>query len=279
MEDSVVTWIDGSLVRGEDASVSALDHGLTVGDGVFETLAVLHGKPFAARRHLLRLRRSAGGLDLEVPYSDEELRRAMAEVLEANPSAGRLRITVTAGPGPLGSPRGDRAATVIVAAGPATDRPGPARVVTVPWRRNEHGALVGLKTTSYAENVLALRHAERHGADEALFANTAGNLCEGSGSNVFVVLDGTLLTPPLSSGCLPGITRELLLEEMGDRVEERDVPMSELTRVEEAFLTSSTRMVQPIETIDGRPLPSCPGPLTTAAREALQRVIRRSLDP
>ena len=95
--------------------------------------------------------------------------------------------------------------------------PAVTEVVVVPWPRNEHGALVGLKTVSYGENVVALAFAADRGAGEALFGNLAGNLCEGTGTNVFVGLAGRLVTPPLSSGCLPGVTRDLLLEQRGHR--------------------------------------------------------------
>jgi branched-chain amino acid aminotransferase len=120
-------------------------------------------------------------------------------------------------------------------------------VAVVPWVRNERSAVAGLKTTSYAENVVALDKAHQHGSSEAIFANTAGQLCEGTGSNIFVVIDGALLTPPLASGCLAGITRELVLEWCDAR--EADLPLDALRRAEEAFLTSSTRDVQPIRQV------------------------------
>ena len=304
MDRSPVLWLDDRLLPVDDAHLSPLDHGLTVGDGVFETLKVLRGEPFALTRHLRRLRRSAAGLGLEVPRSDDELRAAAASVIAANglgagpavdaPAAtgdappeggasvdqapiGRLRITVTGGIGPAGSDRGDAPPTVLITAGPSAPAPTTVDVVTVPWRRNEHSAVAGLKTTSYAENVVALARARAAGADEAIFANTAGDLCEGTGSNVFGVHDGRLLTPPLSSGCLAGITRELLAEVV--EVEERPLPLDALARADEAFLTSSTRDVVPIARVDGRPLPRAPGPVTAACAEAFTALAARDLDP
>jgi branched-chain amino acid aminotransferase len=155
--------------------------------------------------------------------------------------------------------------------------PAVTDVVVVPWPRNEHGALVGLKTVSYGENVVALAFAADRGAGEALFGNLAGNLCEGTGTNVFVGIDGRLLTPPLSSGCLPGVTRDLLLELVD--VAEEDVPLDALPGVDEAFLTSSTREVQPIAAIDNRLLPAAPGPLTKAAAAAFGDLVASNLDP
>ena len=247
---STTIWLNGELVAGDRPAISAADHGLLVGDGVFETAKVVDGRAFALRRHLERLRHSAEGLGLDLPRSDAQLTAGVAAVIEANqPGVGRLRITVTGGPGPLGSARGDDGPTVVLATGPAGTWPASADVVVVPWPRNERSPVAGLKTTSYAENVVALAHAQEQGAGEALFANLAGNLCEGAGSNVFVGLDGRLITPPLSSGCLAGITRDLVLETTD--AFEADVAMDDFARADEAFLTSSTRDVQPVAGIPG----------------------------
>jgi len=273
-----LVWIDGELCDPATARISPFDHGLTVGDGVFETMKVIDGRAFALRRHLARLRRSAEGLGLVVPRSDDALRTAVDDTIAANRlTSGRVRLTVTGGVSPLGSDRGGHGASVIVAVAAQAAWPPSATVVTVPWRRNEHSAVAGLKTTSYADNVVALRHAKDRGADEAIFANTSGNLCEGTGTNIFVGLDGRLCTPPLSSGCLAGIVRELLVELL--EVAEVDLPIERLDDVDEAFLTSSTREVQPIAAIDGRALDPCPGPLTTQAVDAFAALRARSLDP
>jgi branched-chain amino acid aminotransferase len=273
-----LVWVDGSLVDGDSAAVSPFDHGITVGDGVFETLEVRDGRPFALRRHLARLRRSGAGLGLDVPLDDDELREATAAVLSANGIAdARLRITVTGGVAPLGSDRGGSGPTVIVAVAPLPSWPPTCSVVTVPWRRNEHSAVAGLKTTSYAENVVALAEAHRRGADEAIFANTAGELCEGTGSNVFLGRERRLWTPPLSSGCLAGITRELVLELVP--VVEAPLPLAALGDADEAFITSSTRDLQPVAVVDGRVLPAAPGPLTVRAMEAFADLRRRTADP
>jgi branched-chain amino acid aminotransferase len=271
-------WVNGRLVDPAEPAVSAFDHGLLVGDGVFETAKIVDGTPFALRRHLVRLRRSASGLGIEVPYSDDELRTAIKECIEAcGPAAGRLRTTVTGGPGPLGSTRGSVLPTVLIAVTEATPWEPSTAVITVPWPRNERSAVAGLKTVSYAENVVAVAAAHERGATEAIFANLAGDLCEGTGSNIFVGVGGRLVTPPLSSGCLAGITRELLLE-VTDAVEE-DLPATALAEADEALLTSSTRDVHPISHVDGAALPVCPGPLTVAAAEALAALQARNLDP
>jgi branched-chain amino acid aminotransferase len=277
-----VVWVGGELVAADVARVSPFDHGLLVGNGVFETLRVYGGVPFAWTRHIERLARSAGGLGLETPDA-ARLRAAVDEVLRANGlDEGRVRITVTGGPSPLGSERGEAPPTVIVAASTMAPWPTSTPVVTVPWSRNEHGAVTGLKTISYAENVRALAYARERGGGEAIFPNTAGNLCEATGSNVFLAVDGTLVTPPESAGCLAGVTRALVLElceREGIPAEARDVPVGALADADEAFLTSSTREVQPIDTIDGTRLPAAPGPLSIQVTKAFADLLLTDLDP
>ncbi|WP_267245788.1 aminotransferase class IV [Streptomyces sp. PR69] len=270
-------WVNGGLRDADDALISVLDHGLTVGDGIFETVKAVRGRPFALTRHLDRLARSARGLGLPEPDADT-VRSACAAVLEANPmELGRLRITYTGGTSPLGSDRGAAGPTLVVALGETPRRPDTTSVITVPWTRNERGALAGLKTTSYAENVVALARALEHGASEALFANTVGQLCEGTGSNVFVVLDGELHTPPVASGCLAGITRALTVEWTGAK--ETELPFDVLDRAEEIFLTSTLRDVQAVVGIDGRPLGDGPGPVTAKAMRIFEERAAADWDP
>jgi branched-chain amino acid aminotransferase len=275
-------WLDGGLVAVDDARISPFDHGLLVGDGVFETLRVYDGSPFAWSRHLDRLAHSADGLGL--PLSDrDELRRAADAVLTANGHTdGRLRITVTGGVAPLGSERGSAGATVVVASSPLHPWPESERVVIVPWVRNDRGATAGMKTTSYAENVRALAYAHERGATEAIFANTRDELCEATGSNVFVVRDGAIATPPGSSGCLLGVTRALVIElaaESGIEVDESPLPLDALLAADEAFLTSTTRQVQPIQAVDDRALASVNGSVTATLAKAFDALVARDLDP
>jgi branched-chain amino acid aminotransferase len=281
-DDGVRVWVNGRVGAPDEVRISPFDHGLLVGDGVFETLRVLDGVPFAWRRHLERLAFSARGLGVPVP-DERALRAAADEVLAANGLRdARLRITVTGGPSPLGSARGEGPPTVVVAASPCAAPPDAVAVVVVPWPRNERGAVAGLKTISYAENVRALAFAHQRGASEAVFANTVGNLCEATGSNVFVVDGETVVTPPGSAGCLLGVTRALVLEVCaanGIGCEERDVPVGTLHDVDEAFLTSTTRDVQAISAVDGRTLPHAPGELTQRVAKAFADLVSRNRDP
>ncbi len=280
---ATVAYLNGRMVEEADAGVNLFDHGLTVGDGVFETIAIRRGTPMAPSRHLGRLLRSAKGLGLPPPTLPA-LRTAVARTLAANAwiGHGALRVTYTSGPGTVGSSRGGVATTTVVAARPLDPVAAVVDVITVPWPRNERGALAGLKTTSYAENVLALSHAHRQGAGEAVFANTAGHLCEGSGSNVFLVVGGELMTPPLSAGCLAGITRGLIIEraeKWGVEVHERHVPVARLAEASEAFLTSALRDVQAVRRVDGHPLGLVPGPLTAAVGHAYAMLLAEDPDP
>ena len=269
-------WADGRILSPGEAAVRADDHSVVVGDGVFETTGVLDGVPFALTRHLARLARSAAGLGIQAP-DDARVREAVAEVVSADRRAGLLRITWSSGPGPLGSGRGDGPGTLVLSTGPGNVWPATERVHPGPWARNEHGALTGLKTTSYAENAKALAVAHRHGCTEALFRNTAGHLCEGTGTNVFLVVDDVLVTPPLSSGCLAGVTRGLLLELVD--VVERDVTLDEIEVASEAFLSSATRDVSSIAAVDDHDLPTAPGPVTTAVAAAFADLVARTPDP
>ena len=258
-------WVNGQLLTDPLApAVSVSDHGLTVGDGVFEAVKVVDGSPFALTRHLERLLGSAASLALPDPDL-AELRAAVDEVLgQEHLALGRIRITYTGGPAPLGSGRGDAAPTRIVVAAPMDPTPRTTSVVRVPWPRNERGALSGVKSTSYAENVVALAEATRRGASEAVFANLAGHLCEGTGTNVGYVVDGEVRTPTLGVGCLAGVTRALLLEWYA--VKEIDEPIEVLDSADEIFLMSTTRDVQAVHRIDDRELPA-PGPVTRELME------------
>lgn len=297
--DAIRVWVDGRRVD-DGPAVAALDHGVTVGDGVFETAKIVDGQVFAKTRHHDRMDRSLAGMGL-APLDRDRVEEGIEAVLADGPIAfGRLRYTVTGGPGPLGSDRLDGPMTYIVTAG---EQPVPSPVTAVgvvPWTRNERAATVGLKTTSYAENVVALAAAKSVGGTEAIFANGAGELCEGTGSNVFVVRDGVIWTPPLESGPLAGITRALTIEwcrEEGLEVREEAMPLSVLAEADEAFLTSSTRDVQAIgavrvvpaqQTLAGdlpavgladRDLGTEPGPVTARAAEIFARLGRERMDP
>lgn len=275
-------WLNGRMVEPGGPHLRADDHGVIVGDGVFETLLVVRREQgpaaFAVRRHLERLRRSAGVLRFECPYSDDELRAAVAQCLDAAPEAGIVRITATSGGGPLGSGRsGARGSAIVIAGNRPPDYPPGTAVAVVGFARNERGAMAGVKTTSYAENVLALDMARERGASEAIFADTRGRVSEGTGSNIFWSDGERLHTPPLDTGCLAGVTRALLLEHLD--IAETHLSVEDLPGVPEAFLASSTRVVQSIGRIDDTDLPVVDGSLTSDAAKMMAELIATDIDP
>ena len=279
---AMAVWVDGRMADPDQPHLRADDHGVIVGDGVFETLMVLRrdegAAAFAVQRHLDRLRRSARILRFECPHSDEELRAAIAQCLDAAPEAGIVRITATSGGGPLGSGRsGAEPSTIVIAGNRPPDYPPGTAVAVVPFVRNERGGMAGVKTTSYAENVLALDMARERGASEAIFADTRGRVSEGTGSNIFWSDGKRLHTPPLDTGCLAGVTRALLLERLD--ISETHLPVEDLPGVPEAFLASSTRTVQSIARIDDTELPVVNGPLTAEAWRMMAGLIATDIDP
>ena len=275
--EDVLVWVDGRVGPAAEATVGVLDSGLSVGDGLFETVRVQDGAPVALTRHLARLTSAASRIGLQIPPVGA-LRAAAHELLRAAAprDAARLRVTVTGGPSPLGPRRGPGPATLVLAVAPLGPQADTVDVVTLEWVRNERSPVAGLKTLSYAESALALAAARERGAGEALLANTRGELCEAATSNVFVVLGGRLRTPPLTSGCLPGVTRALVLETSG-AVEEA-IPYAAVGAVEEAFLTSAIRGLTPVASIDGRKL-RARGPATSRAIAAYAELLASGLDP
>ena len=246
-------WINDDVVPLVDAKVSVLDHGFTVADGVFETLLVSNGRAYAIDRHLDRLTKSALGLGLAAP-DHSQISKGIEQVLASNPKLdfGRLRVTLTSGAGPLGSDRTSAEPTIVISIAEQAAWPQSTTVLLVPWTRNEKSPLAGLKTTSYAENVYALASAKSLGFSEAVYCDTSGRLCEGTGSNIFLVANDQIITPSEESGLLRGITRDLVIEHAlaaGLKVIERDVDPQELWNAEEVFITSSTRDIHPVTEI------------------------------
>ena len=270
-------WLNGRIYEDPDeATVAGTDHGLVVGGGVFETLKVTERGAFAVRRHLNRLNRSAAALGLPEP-DHGQIREAISAVVEGRDfPRGKLRITYTGGRGPLGSESAYGPPTLIVMLAPVDVSPRLTSVVTAPWTRNEHGALAGVKSTSYAENVRGLGYAAKHDASEAIFLNTAGHVCEGTGTNIFVVFGDTVVTPPLSAGPLAGITRELIIE--WSTVEQRDLTLDEAMRADEVFITSSMRDVQGVEHWDDQTFGPA-HPVTRAVAATFAERSEADLDP
>jgi branched-chain amino acid aminotransferase len=251
--------VNGIIGPADEMTIPITDDGLLRGDGVFEVARLYGGRPFAWDEHIARLQRSAANLRLEF---DLAATRAEVDALLARAGAvdGALRLLIT---------RGGRRVIVL---SPLPDRPPTTTLATVEYAPSR--VLDAVKSLSYAANMLASRLAREAGADEALLVTPHGRVLEAPTSAFFYVLDGRLNTPPLAEHILDSITRRHAIALTGatERVLHRDV----LAELEEAFLASTTREVQPVSAIDGRPLPSVPGPQTAAAAEALRRYIAAS---
>ena len=267
-------YLNGELVAAEQAALPALDRGLLYGYGLFETMRSYSGRVFRLAEHYRRLEAGAELLAIPVPLTLAALEEAVDTTLARNGLAGAyVRLTVTAGPD------GGRASVLLTAREvteypPELHRRGMAAVVSA-VRRNETSPLARVKSLNCLDNLLAREEARRSGAGEALLLNTREFIAEGAASNVFLVRNGTLVTPGVEAGALPGITRQAVLElagEEGIEVVETSLALAELAGAGEAFLTNSVMEVMPLVSVDGRPVgPGSPGPLT-------ERLARRYRD-
>jgi branched-chain amino acid aminotransferase len=272
--------VNGEIAPADQARVSVLDNGFTFGDGVYETLRTYGGRPFHLDRHLDRLRASARMLGIAIPAGDDALAADLDRLLEraANPES-YIRIIVSRGVGEI-SYRFDRiqGPTIVMAArayepfAEAQYRDGiPAIISSI--RRNSPQALdPAMKSCNLINNILAVREAQAKKAAEPLMLNERGDVAEGASANVFLVSKGALVTPPLSAGILPGVTRALVLEiaaRLDIPARQETVSVERLLGADEAFVTSTLKEVMPIATIDGRPVGSGrPGPVTRRLLDA-----------
>ena len=275
-------WLNGAR-QTDEAAISARDRGLTLADGVFETMRARHGTIFRLERHLARLDRGLTRLEIPAPRALREW--TLSAAAECTAADAAVRVTVTRGPGTPGvTPPDHSQPSVIISAGPLpTFAPSvyatglTAHVVS--GRRNEFAMTSGLKTLAYVDAVAGLLEAKRAGADEALFLDTEGHCSEASSSNLFAWIRSTLVTPPPSCGALPGITREAVLElarTEGISVAERVLSLDDLHEAEEAFLTSSLRGIAPLVRVGARLIGSgVPGPWTRRLTEAYVALIER----
>lgn len=248
-------FLGDRLVDAAAARIAPDDRGLLLADGVFETFGVRDGKARDVPAHLERLRAGLKTLGFHPSLSDADLETALAETIAGNEvETGTARLTLTRGPGRRGlAPPEVPAPTLLVSAVPSSDGPSAparARIATV-TRRNEHSPLSRLKTLAYLDNVLALRQAVAAGADDALMLNTTGRLACASAANLYLVISGEAVTPPVEEGALPGTVRRRLLD--AGEVHERTLFPADLRQASEAFLSNSA-MIRPLIEVDGRPI-------------------------
>ena len=288
---SAVVYVNGTIRSADQAVVPVFDHGFLYGEGVYETLRTYDRQPFLFDRHMRRLRHSAELMALDVPFGDDDCEARVRDTMAAHPALDEayIRILLTRGVGELSyNPAATPTPTLVIIVKPFPAPPPESftrgiRLSLVGIRRNHPQALNPMiKSNNLMNNALAMQEAMRHGAEEALMLNQAGEIAECSQSNFFIVKNGAALTPPLSAGLLPGITREFVLElaaDAGVPAREATITPEDLWSADEAFITGTTREVTPVVAVDDRPVADGkPGSITTRLlakfRERVQQEIR-----
>lgn len=281
-------YLDGQFYDKENAKVSVFDHGLLYGDGVFEGIRFYRGKVFRLEEHIARLYDSAKAICLTIPLTAAEMTEALLETIRQNDlQDGYVRLVVTRGPGDLGlNPLLCPKATVIIIAAKITLYPeemykNGLSVVTCATRRIPHGALSPMvKSLNYLNNVLAKIEAQQSGAGEGLMLNEQGYVAECTGDNIFTIKNGKIFTPPISSGALAGITREVVFEiaaDLGVSISEPNMTRYDIYTADECFLTGTAAEIIPAVKLDTRIIgDGKPGPVTLRFIEKFHQLTANS---
>ena len=279
--------VNGRITPERDAVISVFDHGFLYGEGIYETMRTYHGRLFLYERHTRRLRNSARMISLDVPFTDQQLATRIAETITASGLTGETytRVLVTRGVGDLTyDPGATPVPSVVIIVKPHVDPAAEVyeqgvRAVICDIVRNHPGSVNPMiKSNNLMNSALAMQEALKRGGFEGIMRNYKGELTECTTSNLFIVRKGAAVTPPLAAGLLPGITREFLFDvgkEIGVEVREEPLRDADLFAADEAFLTSTTREVVPIVTVDDKTIGAgTPGPVT---RKLLDEFRKRAL--
>ncbi|MCB2109201.1 MAG: aminotransferase class IV [Rhodobacteraceae bacterium] len=246
--------LNGELIAAADARIDPSDRGFLLGDGLFETMAVKGGVVRRLDRHLARLHEGVAILGIPIEYDDEQLSRLIADTAAANDlSDASVRLTLTRGPGPRGvmTPK-DATPTLMITAVPLAVLDGPVKLVIASGtRRNEQSPLSRVKSLNYLDNILARREAAARDADDAILLNTQGRVAETSIANIFALIDGGLVTPPITDGALPGVARADVIALA--RAEEKTLSPLDLKRASEVFVTNALGL-RAVVAIDNQPV-------------------------
>ena len=277
-------YVNGTIARAEDASIPVYDHGFLYGEGVYETLRTYNRVPFLFDRHMRRLRASAGYLQLDVPFSDEGLATWIGDTMTAagDMQEAYIRVLLTRGVGELTyDVRATPVPSLVIIVKPLEEPPARVftdgiRIALVPILRNHPGSVNPvIKSNNLLNNALAMQEANRRGAEEGLMCNYRGELSECSQANFFIVRGGVALTPGTEAGLLEGLTRSFIFEvgqEVGVEVRNKTMFPKDLETADEAFITSTTRELNPVTRIDDRVVGSAkPGPVTLKLLEGYRK--------
>ncbi len=284
-----LVFVDGQIISADEARVAVDDRAFLYGDGLFETVRVYSSLCFRLEAHIDRLYASCDALAIEPPMSADMLAVSARQLVDANSvhdGVLRLRISRGRGAGPR-IPDGARPSVMITASSgglyPAGIYERGLRLVTASFPRNERSPLARHKTHNYLESVLARREAVAVGADEAMMLNTCGRVAECAAANIFIVTGGTVVTPPVSEGPLPGVARAEVIRLCGEEdmdLCERPVEASEVASCDEAFVTNSVIEICSVAEIDGQAVgPGAPGKVTGRLREAYTDAVASSHRP
>ncbi len=272
-------WQNGHWLSPQDYHIAPTDRGLLHGFGLFETFLALDGEPLFLHQHRERLQKSC--LTLGWPFPKDDFLEIARELLVRNhltDGPARCRIALSAGTGSLNDLSLGQDCFVSVSAQALGQSPESITACLAPWQRNEHSPLSRLKCSSYAENVFALDYARRLGFDQAIFLNTSGKVSEAATANLFLVKNGVLHTPALHAGCLPGITRQIVIDlarEHSILCLEDDLTVLDLDSADEIFLTSSVQGILPVIQLQDRHLGN--GPLSHHIKALYQEKICKEL--
>jgi branched-chain amino acid aminotransferase len=289
MSEELLVYIDGKFYPKSEAKISVYDHGLLYGDGVFEGIRAYHGIVFHLKEHIDRLYSSAHPILLKIPMTKSQLTEAVLKTLKKNNlKDAYIRLVVTRGIGDLGlDPRKCPKPTVIIITEPMLQLNAPealangiTTIITWVKRNPVDAATHEIKSLNYLNSILGKIEANNTGADEAICLNRAGYVCEGVGENIFIVRDGEIITPPVSSGALNGITRAVIIrlaKKLGIEVTERNITPSELFTADEVFFTGTAAEVAPIREVNKRVIGAGkPGPVT---KRIMQEFEKATKDP
>lgn len=287
MEKELFIYIDGEFYPKSEAKVSVYDHGLLYGDGVFEGIRVYSGIVFKLKEHLDRLYRSAHTIRLRIPLTKSEMMRAVLETLRKNDlKDAYIRLIVTRGIGDLGlDPRKCPKPTVIIITEPIIQiygaeakEKGMTAVISWVKRDSVDATTHEIKSLNYLNSILAKIEANAAGVDEAICLDKNGFVCEGTGENIFMVKEGKIATPPISTGALAGVTRERVMkmaEDLGYTVVERNITPNELFNADEVFFTGTAAEVVPVREINRRIIgDGKPGSVTKRLMEKFGRIVK-----
>ena len=282
-------YLNGRIIEQSEAMIPAVNRGLLLGDGIFDTLRAYSGKPFRLERHLARLYKGCEELLISGLPDSREIGDAISELAQSNVAEGDayIRITVTGGPH-NGTKTLERPGSpdILIQVNPYGGYPQKfyhrgLQVIISRVRRSAGSPLARLKSTNCLNTLIAKQEAKDRGADDAVMLNQEGQLAEGTSSNLFLVSEGGVVTPEVDCGLLPGITRETIIE----LCERLSLPhragylaIEDLLGSDEAFLTNSTGEILPIAAVEDSPIgATCPGPTTTRLTEAYRSLVREEL--